>query len=398
MAQPEEIYLDHDASAPLLPEARAAILRALDIGPGNPSSSHAAGRRLRRVLGDARQDVADLVGANSSEIVFTSGTSESNALGIRGLLGALPREKRRIVLTEAAHPGTLTLAEALREDGVDIAVVGVDAQGVVSVADLASATGEQPCVLSISAAQSVTGALQPVAAIGRALPEASLHCDAAQLVGRVPVEFHALGAATLAFSAHKMGGPRGIGALVIRDGAAFKAPDGEAAQERGRRAGTEAVALAAGFAAAATVARSWPVAHGAAWRALLQPLRAFVGEFGGGEVVTPDHALPNTLLVRFAGCPGDAVLAALDGVGIRVSTGTACASGARTPPRVLTTAGHSDVEASECIRVSVGVGSTERDVARLLGALRDALPRIRAALSSTSAGEPTGAPKPDTER
>jgi len=381
MSVPEETYLDHNASAPLLPEARAAILRTLDAGPGNPSSSHAAGRRLRRVLGDSRELVARLVGARASEVVFTSGTSESNALALRGLLRGLEAQKRRLVMSAADHDGTHALAGALEAEGVEVVMLGVDRWGVVGVPDVLAATEDAPCVVTIAAAEPVTGALQPIAELARTIGAAPLHCDAAQLVGRRPVDFPALGVTSLAFSAHKIGGPHGVGALVVRDGAPFDPPGGESAQERGRRAGTEAVALAAGFAAAAQSARRWPERYGDEWRTLLGPLRSFVTDHPDGEILTPGHSLPNTLLVRFAGCPGDAVLAALDGAGFCVSTGTACASGARTPPRVLTASGRSAIDAAECVRVSVGHGSAGADIERLVDALRATLPRIRAALA-----------------
>ncbi len=386
MTTPREIYLDHAASAPLRPAAREAMLRAFAAGPGNAGSAHAAGRRLRRLLENAREAVAELVAARPAQVVFTSGTTESNRLGVRGLLRASPA--RHLVVTDASHDGLRALAAALAAEGVAVEGVTVGAAGHVRCADVVAAAGDDPVVVALPVAESVTGALQPVGAVTRALPRAHVHADAAQAVGRSALSFAALGAATMSFSAHKIGGPQGIGALLVRDDAVWSAPDGAATQERGRRAGTEAVALACGFAAAASVAASALATLAAPCGDLLDPLRAFVAQTTGAETVTRKPAAPGILLIRFAGCPGDALAAALDATGIRVSTGTACASGARLPPHVLTAGGRSPREPAECVRVSAGWTSSPDDVARLVAALRAIVPRARSARApSPTAGE-----------
>jgi cysteine desulfurase len=381
MPEPSETYLDHAASAPLLPEAREAIVQALDAGPGNASSAHTAGRRLRKLLGDAREAVAALVGARPEQVVFTSGTSESNRLAVRGLLSALGADERRLVLTDAAHDGLRSLAAALRDEGVAVATVGTSPSGHVSVDDVTRITGDAAAVVALSHVESVTGALQPVGEAARALPRARVHVDAAQSVGRVPVDLGALGAATVAFSAHKIGGPQGVGALVIRDDTELRSPDGEASQERGRRAGTEAVALAAGFGAAAAVARDALQRRAAAYEAALRPLREYVAATPSARIVTAAPAAPGMLLVHVAGCPGEALAAALDAEGVRVSTGTACASGARTPPHVLTASGWNARDAAECVRVTTGWNTSSDDVQRLVERLRIVTPRVRTALA-----------------
>lgn len=380
MTQVPETYLDHAASAPLRPEAREAMVRALDAGPGNASSAHGAGRRLRRLLEEARESVAALVEARPAQVVFTSGTSESNRLGIRGLLAGLGESSARLVTTAGAHDGVRALAAALADRGTVVRTAVGDRSGHVAAAAVAEHAGGGPAVVAVELVQPVTGAVQPVAEVARALPEARVHVDAAQAVGRVRVSVDGLGAATLAFSAHKIGGPQGIGALVVRDDGAFRPPDGAGSQERGRRAGTESVALAAGFAAAARVADDERDGCARRYDDVLAPLRAMIAGDDGAELVTAPPSAPGVALVRFAGCRGDALLAALDALGFRVSTGTACASGARTPPHVLTAAGWTAAEAAECVRVSVGWTTSVGDVRRLVDALRVVVPRVRSAL------------------
>ena len=386
MTDAAETYFDHAASAPLRPGARDAIVRALDLGPGNAGSSHAAGRRLRCVLEDAREAVAGLVGARPEQVVFTSGTTESNRLALRGLLGTPGSGRGVLVTTTAAHDGLRALALALAGEGVTVRTAVAGPAGHVAAADVVALAGDLPAVVALPLVESVTGARQPVEGVTRELPAARVHVDAAQAVARLPVSFRDLGAATLAFSAHKLGGPQGIGALVIRDDGLLHAPDGASSQERGRRAGTEAVALAAGFGAAAAAVRDELRRPGDGYEALLAPLRAFAAETPGAEVVTAPPAVPGVLLVRFANCPGDALLAALDARGVRVSTGTACASGARLPPHVLTAAGRPARDAAECVRVSVGWSSTEGEVRRLLRELRELLPHLRTALAGCDLG------------
>jgi cysteine desulfurase len=371
-----EIYLDANASAPLRPEARAALAAALAIGPGNASSPHGAGRRLRKLLGDARAEVAALVGARETEVVFTSGATESNALA---LLGALAARPGALVLSRAEHASVLALAGRAAEEGREVRFAGVDRWGrfdedeVVRLADGAA-------VVAATLAQSVTGALQPVAGLARRLRGAALHADAAQAAGRTLVDFAALGAATLSVSAHKIGGPQGVGALVIRESAAWRNPLGDFTQERGRRGGTEAVALAAAFGAAAAAARARGAEERETMASRTAALRAGVLAIPDAEVLTPSEgALPNTLLIAFDGCPGDAVMAALDARGVRVSTGSACASGARLPPDVLLAAGRSRADAARAVRFSVSAETSAEEIRVATAELSEVVARVRAA-------------------
>jgi cysteine desulfurase len=280
----------------------------------------------------------------------------------------------------AAHPSITKLLERLAASGARIGMAGVDRFGTVSAEEVLSLADEETAVVTLALGESVTGALQPIAEIGAGLRGATLHVDASQAVGRIPVDATALHADLLSFSAHKFGGPQGIGALVISGSARFRHPDLEGSQERGRRPGTEAVALAAGFGAAASSARTQVVAWGRHCEQALTPLDEYVARTEGASCLSPPGArLPHIRLVAFEGCPGDAVLAALDARGIQVSTGTACTSGARTPPDVLLAAGHSRTAAARALRVSVGSATPVDEMWELVRALDALLPAIRGA-------------------
>lgn len=380
-----EVYLDANASEPLRPEAAEAVARAMTLRLGNPSSGHAAGRRARAILADAREAVADLVGATPAEIVLTSGATEANVLALRGALAA---GAAGVALSRAEHPSLVRLAERLAAEGTDVRFAPVGRGGIADPAALAGAAPARG-VVCLGAAQSVTGAVQDVAGLaallGRDDAAPRLHCDATQAAGRIPLSVRALGAATLAISGHKFGAPAGIGALVVTDHAPWRAPHGEGSQELGRRPGTEAVLLAAGLAAAARAAAADLAARAARDAGhrvvLLAGLRALGGQFLAPHDDATTGVLPNTVLVAFDGCPGDVLLAALDAEGIRVSAGTACTSLARTPPEVLLAAGVPTATAAAAIRVSLPWSTLRKDIEALLTSLAVAVPRARRAFA-----------------
>lgn len=388
--QDGEVYLDANAGMPLRPEARAALVAALGLLPGNPSSAHAAGRRTRKVLSEAREAVAALVGAEPQDVVFTSGGTESNVLAIRGALAAAGEGRRGFVTSRAEHPSVARLADRLADEGTAVARAGVDRSGRVDAEAFAALVGTGTAVASLVLAESVTGTLQPVRAVAARIQGrgAVLHTDAAQAAGRIPIDVATLGADLLSLSSAKLGGAPGVGALVVRgaarDAASWRAPHGSGSQEGGRRPGTEAVPLIAAFGAAARAAARDLDAFAGGARALLAPVAAFTRAFPGGEVITPDRdVLPNTLLVAFAGCPGDAVLAALDALGVRVSSGTACTSLARTPAEVLVAGGRTREEAARAVRISVSWDTRAAAIGSLVDALGVVLPRVRAALATS---------------
>ncbi|HEX5999740.1 MAG TPA: cysteine desulfurase family protein [Hyphomicrobiaceae bacterium] len=363
-------YLDWNATAPLRPEARAAMVAALDAA-GNPSSPHAEGRRARAVVEDAREEVAALVGAKPAEVVFTSGATEANnavlACGWDG-----------IVLTGIEHESVLAPARKLACDGHArvVELKAIDPRGVVEYgADLVdeafacdgSDGGPGPFrLLSLQLANNETGVVQPLAAVAEAARAQGLkvHTDAVQAAGRIAVDFAALGVDYLSLSAHKLGGPKGVGALVVRDGARLPAFIAGGGQERRRRAGTENVPAIAGFGAAARAAAD-DLASMHRVAALRDRVEAEVKAVTPGAVVVGADAerLPNTTSIALPGANAETLVIALDLAGVAVSAGAACSSGKVGASHVLEAMGLEPALARAAIRVSLGCASSARDVA-----------------------------------
>jgi cysteine desulfurase len=325
------IYLDHNATTPLLPEAAEAMRRVEAEAFGNPSSLHSAGRKARQALEDARERIAALLGARPDGVIFTSCATEANNQVILG------QPAGPLVGSHLEHP---CVTEPLRfYEGAEIVVDWwpVDARGTVTPRPLRPYTR----LVCVMLANHETGAIQPVRDIAQSLPQGvALHCDAAQAVGKIPVNFRELGATTLTASAHKFGGPKGIGILLASRNAAIVPRMYGGHQQQGRRPGTEPVALAVGMAAAL----EHLTRHLDANRAKLEALRARLWErlretaapvvLIGPEIGAPD-VVPTTLNVSFPGCRADLLLMALDLAGVACSTGSACSSGSLLPSPVL---------------------------------------------------------------
>ncbi len=352
-------YLDANATEPLRPEARAAAIAALDV-IGNPSSVHAEGRAARRVLEGAREAIGRRFGPGA--VVFTAGGTEANALAIRGLAAG-----RRLLVGATEHPSVLAAASGAT-------ILPVDGQGRIGLEALESALRDSPALVCLMAANNETGVLHPIAeaaALCR-VAGALLHVDAVQAAGRVTLPE---GGDSLAFSGHKLGGPKGAGALLLRGGAepAPLIPGG--GQERGRRGGTEPLPAIAGMAAAAEA----PAADLAPLRDVLEArLRALAPEV----VIAGDGAprLPNTSCIALPGAAAETQVIALDLAGVRVSAGAACSSGKVARSHVLTAMGCSEL-AGCAIRVSLPWGATAADVERFV----EAWAAMRARLSRRAA-------------
>ena len=347
------VYLDHNASSPLRPEARQALLEAYEAG-GNASSVHGAGRAARARLEAARETLAALLGAQAAELIFTAGATEANNLALAGLA---PEE---LLVGAGDHPSVLAVVPGARQ-------VGLTPHGSLDLEDLDRALAERPKarVLALMHANNETGVLQPlVEAVARAKAAGlRVHCDAVQAFGRVPLEVEALGVDSLAISAHKLGGPQGVGALIWRDEGAPAALLRGGGQERGRRAGTEAVALAAGFAAAAEAAVGELPGLGRL-EALRDGLEARLLGAGLPLRVLGREAprLANTSCLLLEGVAAEAQVIALDLAGIAVGSGSACSSGKVTPSHVLSAMGCSAAEAKCAIRLSLGWNTRPEDV------------------------------------
>ncbi len=364
------IYLDANATEPLRPEARAALIAALDV-LGNPYSVHAAGRAARKVLEDARETIATRFGARAADVVFTSGATEADALALHAL-GA----NRRLIVGATEH-------DAILSPAADAARLPVDSEGIADLAALeALLAGGPPALVCLMAANNETGAIQPVARAGEICRRhgALLHVDAVQAAGRMEIALGPLGADSLALSSHKMGGPAGAGALLLAPAHTALSPlIGGGGQERGRRGGTPAVAIIAGFAAAAAVARN---------ASALAPLRdaADRAAMAHGAVVVGGKAprLPNTTCLALPGVRADAQVIAMDLSGVCVSAGAACASGKVASSHVLEAMGLGEL-AGQAIRVSFPWNATHADVDAFATAYAHMAATLRRNLPATAA-------------
>ncbi|MBX9588208.1 MAG: cysteine desulfurase [Hyphomonadaceae bacterium] len=354
-------YLDWNATAPLRPEAREAAVAALDV-VGNPSSPHAEGRRARAIIEDAREKVAALVGATPAEVVFTSGGTEANN-------AVLAAGWDTIVLSGIEHDSVLVPA---RDGRARVVEMPVGRSGVVGVdAPLADHVSAGRSLLSLQMANNETGVVQPVAAVAAAARAQGffVHTDAVQAAGRVPVDVRSLGVDCLTLSAHKIGGPKGVGALVIHERASLPAFIAGGGQERRRRAGTENVAAIAGFGAAAEAARG-DLARMGRLRVLRDRLEGEVCALTPAAVVIGAEAarLPNTAAIALAGVSAETLVIALDLAGIAVSAGAACSSGKVGTSHVLEAMGLEKSLARAAIRVSLGWSSTQSDIGAFVAA------------------------------
>jgi cysteine desulfurase len=358
-------YLDWNASAPLRREARAAMVAALDL-TGNPSSVHAEGRRVRALVEEARERVAALVGARPAEVIFTSGATEANNW-------ALAAGWDIIFVSDIEHDSVLAPARA---SGARIVRIPVSHQGITQTEVVASgmpghsgASGRT--LVSLQMANNETGIIQPVAATAALAREhgVSVHTDAAQAAGRVPVDFAALDVDLLSLSSHKLGGPKGVGALVVREGTEIPAFVTGGGQERRRRAGTENVAAIAGFGAAASAALS-DVKEAQRVAAQRDHLERSLRRLTPEAVIIGQSVerLPNTTCVAWPGKAAETLVIKLDLAGIAVSAGSACSSGKVGPSHVLAAMNLPADIARSAVRISIGPTTNVRDIRRLLRA------------------------------
>ena len=382
----DRTYLDHASTTPMLPAAVEAMTAQLGL-VGNPSSLHSSGRAARRVVEESRETVATLLGARPAEVIFTSGGTEADNLAIKGAYGAGARlrGRSRVVVSAVEHHAVLDPARSLADrSGADLVEVGVSAEGRVDTDALAAAVDERTAVVSVMWANNEVGTLQPVAEVARVARSAGAlsHADAVQAVGHVPVDFAASGLDLLTVSAHKLGGPVGVGALLARREAALEPVLHGGGQEREVRSGTLDAAAVAGFAAALRVAvSSWE-----AERERLESLRsglvdavlAVVPEATVHGPRDPDARVSGILNVELPGCSSEALLLLLDAAGIDCSTGSACSAGVAAPSHVLVALGRTDAQARSALRFSLGHSSTQADVDALAAALPEVLARARA--------------------
>lgn len=365
------IYLDHNATTPTAPAVIAAMLPVLSGVWANTSSQHGPGQDAKRALGAARTTVARVLGCKPVEVIFTSGATEANHLAVRGLLAAAAPGRNRVVFSSVEHAGHLRLARSLAEAGIPVDFIPVRANGTLDMAAAAALIKPDVALVSLMAANNETGVLMPVHEVA-ALTHAAgavLHVDATQFIGKQPFNFSTCGADAVSLSAHKFQGPKGVGALLLRQGVAL-VPQTLGSQERGRRGGTENLAGIVGMAAALDLLGD--VATQAIRLATLRD----VLETGLKQALPETHVwcqtvprLPGTSYLRFGQLSSDVVLQRLDRLGVAASSGAACSSGGSEPSHVLTAMGVPAEEALAAVRFSLGATSTLADVNHLLQAL-----------------------------
>jgi cysteine desulfurase len=361
------IYLDYNATTPIDPRVVDAMEPFLGIHFGNPSSAHLFADRSRRALASAREQLAGLIGANAAEVVFTGSGSEANNLAIRGAVLASGVDGAHVITQETEHPAVLETSRALaRLHGVRVSYLPVDSQGLLEPATLAAAITPDTVLVSVMHANNETGVIQAISELARIAHEhgALMHTDAAQAVGKVPVDVTGLGVDLLTVVGHKMYAPKGVAALYVRTGVALEPIVYGGGQERGFRAGTENVALAAALGAAADLVRVELAAGGHQQVARLRNrLHDGLARALPNRVRLNGHAtqrLPNTLNVSISGVRGDDLLAATPG--IAASTGSACHAGSTEPSPVLHAMGLDLDRSLAALRLSLGRWSTEQDV------------------------------------
>ncbi len=385
----DRLYLDHNATTPTAPEVVDAMLPYLGTNFGNAGSVHSFGRDAKVALETAREEIASLVNADPSEIYFTSGGTESDNIAVYGTTLRLAKRRPHLIVGAAEHHAVLEPAEHLqKKHGLELDLLPVDRQCFSSVETLRRLLRDSTSLVSVMHANNEVGTVQDIAAMAQAAHErgALFHTDAVQTVGKLPIDVKAMDLDLMSFTAHKIYGPKGIGALFVRSGVKVDPLMLGGAQEKGRRPGTSNVAGAVGFAAALRLAARCCADDarriGRLANNLMDQVTARIPET---VIHSPrDHRLPQTVNLSFVGVEGEPVILQLDLEGIAISSGSACTSGATEPSHVLAAMGVERAVALGALRISLGRSTAEADVDRLLHVLPPIVERLRAMTSGTA--------------
>jgi cysteine desulfurase len=376
------VYLDYNATTPVDRAVLEAMLPYFDENFGNASSIHSSGQSARSAVEAARESLAALVGAKPGEIVFTSGGTEADNLAIFGTVAASRKSRKHVVTTSIEHHAVLHACQALERQGVEVTYVSVNGQGIVEPDEVRRALRPETILITVMHANNELGTVQPIAEIGRIAAEADVlfHSDAVQSAGKLPLDVTRLGVDLLSISAHKIYGPKGVGALYVRSDTPLEPQFRGGHHERDRRPGTENVPGIVGLGKAAAIARTQLTEDANTIGALRDHLEEALLEQIPAVRVNgdPRGRVPNTTNLIFSGAGGEALVIALDLDGIACSTGAACSSGAVEPSHVLTAIGLSRDEARSSLRFSLGRPTTGKEIDRALGIIPAVVERLRA--------------------
>jgi cysteine desulfurase len=371
------VYLDYNATSPLAPAVREAMLPYLEARFGNPSSRHEFGRQARSAVDDARARVAAAVGAHPTEVIFTSGGTEANNLFIKGAAEGM--KPGLLAVSAVEHPCVREPARQLRRAGWQLRIIGVDRQGRVDAVGYAETLAQRPALVSVMLANNETGVIQDVPALAKAARAAGglFHSDAVQAFGKVPVNFRTLGVNALTLSAHKIGGPLGAGALVVDKRVDLAPLVAGGGQERGLRSGTENVPAIVGFGVACELAVAGFAAEGERLLRLRNLVEQGVTAMGGEIFSRAVSRLPNTVFFALPDVDGETLVGRLDRAGYAVASGSACSSANPEPSATLLAMGVSREVARGAVRVSLGRNTQEQDVLGFLAALQETVRELR---------------------
>jgi len=374
------VYLDNNATTKVAPEVRDAMLPFFNDLWGNPSSPHSFGGQVKKYVEKAREQVAALINADPSEIFFTGCGSESDNWAIYGTVAASP-EKKHIITTRVEHEAILAPCRYLENMGYELTELGVDGHGQLDIQEIKDALRSDTALTSIMWANNETGAIFPMDEIAQAVKSAggTLHSDAVQAVGKIPVDMQKTPLDMLSISAHKLYAPKGVGALYIRKGTKLNPMIQGGHQENGKRAGTENVPYIVGMGRAAEMAAERMNEYSTRVAALRDRLQEGLLSSCPGTVVNGDteHRLPNTLNVSFEFIEGESILGLLDNVGVAASSGSACTSGSLEPSHVLRAMGLPFTSVNGSIRFSLGLYNTDNDIDYVLAEMPKVVQRLR---------------------
>ncbi|OYV11346.1 MAG: cysteine desulfurase [Methanosaeta sp. ASO1] len=375
------IYMDHSATTPVAPEVLAAMLPYFSDKFGNASSLHGFGREAKEALEESRDKVARLLNADPEEIVFTSGGTESDNIALRGIAYKNRDSGRHIITSQIEHPAILETCRSLEQEGFSVTYLPINREGLVDISELERAIRPDTILISIMHANNEIGTIQPLKEIGSLAAERDiyLHTDAVQTVGKIPVDVEAMGVDLLSLSAHKLYGPKGVGALYIRRGTKIQSLATGGGHEMGLRSGTENVPGIVGLARAADLAREEMAAEGQRLTKLRDRLAALVLERVKEAWIngSMERRLPGSLNFGFSYVEGESLLLYLDSKGVAVSTGSACSSHKLEPSHVLLALGLKPEECHGSLRITMGRSNSREDVDYVADCIAEAVERFR---------------------